>query len=159
MSPTRRSRLKRFLSSPSTVNLTTRLLLTVMFVAVICCLLTIRAEAQYGSLAIGQVTSVTAESCPGSGWYPGMTCSSALITGCTTTTPMNFDYGYLPPASGTPKGVIVFFNGKDGTTPSGDATGSASGEWEYIADYLVAGYEVVQIRWSAAWQTRRPFAR
>jgi hypothetical protein len=72
--------------------------------------------------------------------------------GCTSMTPMNFNFGYLSPASGTINGVIVFFNGKDGTAPAGDATGSPTEEWEFIHDYIAAGYEAVQVAWGFAWQ-------
>lgn len=140
-------------SHPSpTVNLVTMVLSALAVSCLALFLFVVPANAQYGSLPIGQISGVTGESCPGSGWYPGMNCFSASITGCTNTTQMNFSFGYLAPTSGKINGVIVFFNGKDGTDPVGDATGSATGEWEFIRDYIAAGYETVQVAWSFAWE-------
>ncbi|MFZ0322307.1 MAG: hypothetical protein WAL56_24480 [Candidatus Sulfotelmatobacter sp.] len=129
-----------------------RVLIVSALAVIACCLFSTLAQAQYGSLPIGQVTPPTAQSCNGSGWYPGINCYSATITGCTNTTTMNFNFGYLSPSTAKTNGVIVFFNGKDGTDPVGDATGSSTGEWQFIKDYLSAGYEVVQVAWGFAWQ-------
>jgi hypothetical protein len=135
------------------IKTATKLLIISALAVIACCLFSTLAQAQYGSLPVGQVTGVTSASClSSSGWYPGMNCYSATISGCTNTTNMNFTYGYLTPASGKIQGVIVFFNGKDGTVPVGDATGSSTGEWQFIQDYIGAGYEVVQIAWNFAWQ-------
>lgn len=152
MFSTRKSRPECPISLRTIIRAATQLLLATSLIGIALCLSPALAHAQYGSLPVGQVTGVTAEGCPGSGWYPGMHCYSASITGCTTTTQMDFNFGYLSPTSGTIQGVIVFFNGRDGTLPDGAATGTPAGEWEFITDYLGAGYEVVQLAWSFPWQ-------
>ncbi len=151
MSTTRNSGPEYSISLRPTTTITTKVFVVSALALIACCLFLTPAQAQYGSLPIGQVGGVTPGPCP-SGFYPNMHCSSASITGCTNTTQMNFNFGYLAPSSGTPKGVIVFFNGKDGTDPAGDATGSSTGEWQFIQDYIAAGYEAVQVAWGFAWQ-------
>jgi hypothetical protein len=153
MLSTRSYRLGPSRTHASTFDVVARVLAGATLAVVVLTLLSSPARAQYGSLAIGEVTGVTPlQSCPGSDWYPGLNCSSASITGCTNTTTMPFNFGYLAPSSGTINGVIVFFNGKDGTDPEGDATSNATGEWSFIQSYLAANYEVVQVAWSFAWQ-------
>jgi hypothetical protein len=120
-------------------------------IPVICALAT-SAHAQYGSLPVGQVTNVTAEGCPTSQWYPGTSCFSATLTGCANISDLSFTFGYLNPTTQTANGTIVFFNGSDGTEPAGDSTGVVPGETQYVTDYLTAGYQIVQVAWSASWE-------
>lgn len=143
--------------TPSTVNpiLSLACALTVAIFA-FCVAAPKAAQAQYGSLSIGQVINVATSTtaCPTSnGWFSGINCNTATVTGCINTTDMNFTFGYLlPPSTTTVNGTIVFFNGKAGMDPAGDATGAVPGETQYITDYLTAGYEIVQIAWSQPWQ-------
>ncbi len=81
-----------------------------------------------------------------------MHCFSATLTGCASDDNNNFTFGYLSPTAGTVNGTIVFFNGSDGTDPAGDSTGNTPGETQYVSDYLAAGYQVVQVAWSFAWE-------
>jgi hypothetical protein len=65
---------------------------------------------------------------------------------------LSFTFGYVNPTTPTVQGTIVFFNGSDGTDPAGDSTGNTPGETQYIADYLSAGYQTVQVAWSQPWE-------
>jgi hypothetical protein len=100
-----------------------------------------------GSLALGTVTGNTLMvACGGGQWLSGMTCHSATITGCPSVDNINFIYGYLPPA-GTPQGIIVYFDGGDGTSAVGEAT-----ELQMLSYYASQNYGVVEIAWATAWE-------
>jgi hypothetical protein len=106
-------------------------------------------------------------SCPAGNWFEytdsvgtnhPMNCVSASLAGCPNVQNLDFTYGYLSPSgiiSGNVKGVIVFFDGGDGTNPL--ANGSLS-ETAILGYYFQQGYEIVQIAWSSAWEaTNNPF--
>jgi hypothetical protein len=71
--------------------------------------------------------------CPGSGWlsytdtsgnYWPMTCFGATVQNCPNDHDLNLTFGYLNPSgiiSGKVNGLIVFFDGGDGTMPAGDS--------------------------------------
>jgi hypothetical protein len=103
--------------------------------------------------------------CPGSGWLTyvdsnhqvhTMTCFGGTVQNCSNAQDMHFTYGYLNPSgiiSGPVKGVIVYFEGADGTVPAGEDT-----ELDMLGYYFQKGYEIVQIAWSSAWEaTYNPF--
>jgi hypothetical protein len=122
---------------------------------------TTSARAQ--SLSTGQLTNVTASStaCSGSHWfsYQGIpaSCYTATVQNCPNTDNFGLTFAYLNPAGlvqNVPKtlGVIVFFNGGDGTDPGGDATGTPSAPLTMAGYYFSQGYEIVQTAWQYAWQ-------
>jgi hypothetical protein len=112
------------------------------------------AHAQ-GSLPIGQISNITASNvCTGAGWFsaPGATtiCENAIVS-CPNTVNTGVNFAYTSP-SGIPNGVITFFNGGDGTAPAGDATGTPAAPLTMAQTYFAAGYEIVQVAWTAAWE-------
>jgi hypothetical protein len=107
------------------------------------------AQASSGSLPLGsvQLQSSNVYPCPGGQWlYPETYCSAAVLTGCPNVQDLDFAFGYQTP-SGTPKGVIVYFDGGDGTSPSGEAT-----EVDMLGYYVSQGYVAVQVAWGSPWQ-------
>jgi len=107
------------------------------------------AQASSGSLPLGsvQLQSSNVYPCPGGQWlYPETYCSAAVLTGCPNVQDLDFAFGYQTP-SGTPKGVIVYFDGGDGTSPSGEAT-----EVDMLGYYVSQGYVAVQVAWGYPWQ-------
>lgn len=145
----------------STIKIATRVLLISTLAALALCLLVAPVHPAHassgGSLSIGSVTGqTTLLQCPapGSHWASYttggttqyMNCVSARLTGCANALDLNFVYGYLSP-SGTVQGVIVYFDGGEGTDPS--AEGSEVAMLQY---YLGQGYEVVQVAWHTAWE-------
>jgi hypothetical protein len=114
MSTTRNSGPEYPISLRPKTTTATKLLLASALVVVALCLSAIPAQAQYGSLSIGQVINVASSTtaCPiGSGWYSGINCYTATETGCPNITDMGFTFGYLLPTNATVNGTIVFFNG------------------------------------------------
>lgn len=154
-----------------------KLLLTLGFVCLVLSMLTIPAQAQYGTLPIGTFTpgsnSVT---CPGTGWYnyngQYVHCFPGTVTGCTgynnvgaavTLPPATLTFGYLDPVGivqgvTQERGVIVLLSGQDGTTPSGDPVGVSDGDWRFADYYFKQGYVIVELAWDSAWEaTQSPF--
>jgi hypothetical protein len=110
---------------------------------------------------------VPLSSCPAGNWFQytdasgathPMNCVAADLTGCPNAQDLSFTYGYLSPSgiiSGNMKGVIVFFDGADGTLPADDGE---TAEPDMLKYYFEQGYEVVQLAWSSAWEaTNNPF--
>jgi hypothetical protein len=110
---------------------------------------------------------VTLSSCPANGFFQytdsagtnhPMNCSSAEVSGCPNAQDMDFTFGTLSPSGiipGTVKGVVVFFDGADGTqaTDNGETD-----EFDMLTYYFENGYEIVQLAWSSAWEaTYNPF--
>src|SRR5208282_5746961 len=57
--------------------------------------------------------------------------------------------------AGDVKGVIVYFDGGDGTQPLAKGSPTAG---DMVTYYFEQGYELVQIAWSSAWEaTYNPF--
>jgi hypothetical protein len=84
-----------------------------------------------------------------------MYCFGATVSNCANAQPLSLNFGYLSPAgiiAGPVKGVIVFFNGGDGTSPVGNATGTPNGEFNMANQYFTQGYEIVQLAWASPWQ-------
>jgi len=72
----------------------------------------------------------------------------------TSNTGVNFAYT-SPSASLTASSRSS--NGGDGTAPAGDATGTPAAPLTMAQTYFAAGYEIVQVAWTAAWEgTIRP---
>jgi hypothetical protein len=104
------------------------------------------AGAQSARLPLGVVTGASRmHSCP-QGYYPGATCYQATVT-CPNTVDIPVTYGYTSPA-GTQKGTIVLFNGGAGTQPQPGQPGGKN----FDANYLGAGYQIVQTAWATAWE-------
>lgn len=134
----------------STIKIATRVLLISTLALVAFCLLTVPTHPVHassgGSLQLGTVTGNTIMvACGGGQWLHGMTCYSATL-GCQVNNvdPLNFIYGVLMP-SGTAKGVVVYFDGGDGTTAVNEEP-----EFETLQYYATKGYGVVEIAWSSA---------
>jgi hypothetical protein len=120
------------------------------------------------TLPIGTVQNVTTLStCPAGEWFQytdssgtnhPMNCVSATLASCPNVADLAFTYGYLSPAgiiTGDVKGVIVYFDGGDGTQPLAKGSPTAGDMVKY---YFEQGYELVQIAWSSAWEaTYNPF--
>jgi hypothetical protein len=49
-------------------------------------------------------------------------------------------------------GLVVFFNGGDGTVPAGDSTGTPSNPLSMLTYYFTQGYEIVQLAWDTPWE-------
>jgi hypothetical protein len=112
------------------LQLTTRIggnvLIAVALAALALLLFTVPAHA---SLSLGLVQDpVPLSSCPGSHWFSYtsggtthlMNCFAAGLAGCANIGDLGFTYGYLSPSgiiSGNVNGVIVYFDGGDGTDP------------------------------------------
>lgn len=104
---------------------------------------------------LGQLTNITmSNSCTGMGWFTSAgfttTCETADVV-CPNTATAGFTFAYTSPQA-VPNGVVIFFNGGDGTMPYGDATGTPAAPLTMAQLYFSAGYEVVQLAWNAAWQ-------
>lgn len=110
---------------------------------------------------------VPLSSCPAGNWFEytdsagtnhPMNCVSAMLAGCPNAQDLDFTYGYLSPSgiiAGNVKGVIVYFEGGDGTQPLANGSPMAGAMVEY---YFEQGYEIVEIAWSSAWEaTNNPF--
>jgi hypothetical protein len=104
------------------------------------------ALAQSGQLPLGTVNASPMLSCP-AGYFPGAKCFQAVVS-CPGTADIQATYGFVNPA-GTPRGTIVFFNGKGGTQTYG--SGGRNGP-SYAAKYLQDGYRVVQSAWATDWE-------
>lgn len=167
MSSTTRSHvLKYSATSRRFGNLSVKVSLAVALGAVACCLLSVRSDAQ--ALSIGMLaTNGSPSSCndgagfyyyvyPNTGLALDMTCQAATVNGCSqvingqTVTPDSWalTIGYLNPVGvvsgvSVAKGVIVLHGGDGGITPLSYALADA---------YFRAGYEVVQIAWTNAWE-------
>ncbi len=93
-----------------------------------------------------------------SGTNHPMNCVSATLASCPNIGDLAFTYGYLSPSgiiAGDVKGVIVYFDGGDGTQPLSKGSPTAGAMVQY---YFEQGYEIVQIAWSSAWEaTYNPF--
>jgi hypothetical protein len=117
-------------------------LLTVVFVVVIGLFILMgpgTAWAQSTPLPLGTISGVSQlPMCP-AGYGSGTTCFSATVS-CPNTVNLMFTYGEV--GSGT-SGTIVIFNGGKGTTPGGV---------DFAPDYVNAGFLVVQVAWSTAWE-------
>jgi len=155
MLSTRNSGPEYSISLRPTTKTASKVLIFSTLAVIALCFLPTPTQAQYGPLPIGQVTSVQSSStaCPiTAGWYQGINCYTATVTGCANVSDDTLTFGYLNPTTQTVNGTIVFFNGSSGTAPAGDATGSTPGETQYIGDYLSAGYQIVQVAWTQPWQ-------
>jgi len=114
-------------------------------VSLVVCVCAGMAVAQSPRLPLGTVTSSPMFSCP-AGYYPGAKCFQATVS-CPNTANIQATYGYVNP-SGTPRGTIVFFNGKGGTqTYGGSNTGNG-----YGTKFLNDGYRIVQNAWTSDWE-------
>src|SRR5277367_1624079 len=111
---------------------------------------------------LGMVQSPTTLSvCPSGEWFQytdtsgtshPMNCVSATLASCPTVGDLAFTYGYLSPSGITTsdvKGVIVYFDGGDGTQPLAKGSPTAGDMVKY---YFEQGYEIVQLAWSSAWE-------
>jgi len=105
--------------------------------------------------------------CPAGEWFQytdsggtdhPMNCVSATLASCPNAADLAFTYGYLSPSgiiAGDVKGVIVYFDGGDGTQPLAKGSPTAG---DMVTYYFEQGYELVQIAWSSAWEaTYNPF--
>lgn len=115
------------------------------------------------TLPTGMVQGTTAlTSCPaGQEWFQysdpaginhPMNCVSATLASCPNIGDLAFTYGYLSPSgiiAGDVKGVIIYFDGGDGTQPLAKGSPTAGDMVKY---YFEQGYEIVQIAWSSAWE-------
>jgi hypothetical protein len=120
------------------------------------------------TLPTGAVQSATQlTSCPAGQWFQytdssgtvhPMNCVSATLASCPNVGDLAFTYGYLSPSgiiAGDVKGVIVYFDGGDGTQPLSKGSPTTGAMVQY---YFEQGYEIVQIAWSSAWEaTENPF--
>lgn len=144
MLPSRRSGPERSISLVST----TVRILCIAAIALAFCLLVVPTRpvrASGGSLSLGSVTNQTAQSCMGGGWLSGMTCFAATLANCPNAQDLGFQYGYLLP-SGKAYGVVVYFDGGDGTVANMEAPESLMLQY-----YVAQGYEVVQVAWNTPW--------
>jgi hypothetical protein len=87
---------------------------------------------------LGTVTNVSAPlaSCGGRNFNTSMTCRTATLSGCPGADDLDFIYGVAN--SGGVKGTIVLF---------GPMGGNNAGEGQYVAPYISANYQVVQVAW------------
>jgi len=120
------------------------------------------------SSPLGAVQNPAALSaCPAGEWFQytdtagtnhPMNCVSATLASCPNVGDLAFTYGYLSPSgiiSGPVKGVIVYFDGGDGTQPVAKGSPDAAAMVQY---YFQQGYEIVEIAWSSAWEaSNNPF--
>jgi len=77
---------------------------------------------------------------------PNMHCYTGnTISSCTNAESITLSFGYLNP-SGTAKGTIVLLPGAGGRDagPEQEAT--------FAADYVAAGFQVVQLQWDLDWE-------
>lgn len=114
MSSTHGSATERPISLRPTTTIATKILFVSALAVIALCFLSTPARAQYGSLSLGQVTSVQSSSsaCPiTAGWYSGISCYTATVTGCANVSDATFTFGYLNPTTSGVNGTIVFFNG------------------------------------------------
>jgi hypothetical protein len=135
-------------------KIATRLLLASTLTAIALCVLPAPAHSQ-GSLSIGQISNITPSNvCTGAGWFSSAgattTCENAIVS-CPNTINTGVNFAYTSPA-GLVNGVVTFFNGGDGTAPAGDATGTPAAPLTMAQTYFNAGYEIVQVAWTAAWE-------
>jgi hypothetical protein len=142
--PERRNNLK------SSTKIATRVLLISMLALVAFCLLTVPTRPVHassgGSLSLGSIALATPIACQGGQWLPSMHCFAAGLAGCANVDNLGFTYGYLIP-SGTVNGVVVFFDGGDGTTAAFEEE-----EYDMLEYYAGHNYGVVEIQWSSAWE-------
>ena len=114
-------------------------------------MLSVAARPAYASsnpLPLGSVTVTgTLAPCSGGQWLAGMNCVSATVTGCPNVQDIGLTYGVLMPTSGTVNGVVVYFDGGDGTTASGEYT-----QYQMLQFYATQGYGVVEIAWASSWE-------
>jgi len=121
------------------------------------------------TLSVGSVTGqTTLSNCPtpNTQWLSfttsdhmthDMHCVAAEVTGCPNEVQdISFTYGYLNPAGIAPgitasnvQGLIVFFDGSAGTTPAAEEA-----EYDMLHYYFTQGYEIVQVAWNFAWESR-----
>jgi hypothetical protein len=141
-------------------------LLTLGIVCLALSMMTIPAQAQYGTQSIGTFNKGNSTTCQTGGWYyytdsnqmkHYMNCYEATVTGCPNDNTLGLTYGYLDPVGfisnlTVEKGVIVFHSGQDGTTPAGDSVGMTDGDFQFADYYFRQGYEVVQLAWDSAWE-------
>jgi hypothetical protein len=81
------------------------------------------------------------EACPaGLNFAPGVTCYRATVS-CPNAMDLGLTFGYQAP-SGTPRGTIVLYSGGGGTE-----SGSLSDYGIYTADYVNAGFAVIETAW------------
>lgn len=106
----------------------------------------VNAPRAASQTSLGTVSSSTPlTSCPNRGFVSGvgMTCYTAVLTGCPGNDDLAFDYGVAPP-SGPPRGTIVFFAG-DG----GEHAADGPDQTALLSNYVSAGYQLVQIAWGS----------
>jgi len=118
--------------------------LTVGFVVTVIFTSPIQAQLNIG--AVQNVTLYT--SCPTNRdqhFASGMTCYHATVHGCSNAVDKDLDFGYMAP-TGTPNGVIVLLSG------AGGENASAESENTFAHDYVSAGYEVIELAWTAQWE-------
>jgi hypothetical protein len=77
-----------------------------------------------------------------------------MTINCPNAAPITVTFGYLSPSviQAPVNGTIVFFNGGDGTSPAGDATGTPNAETDMAGYYFGQGYEIVQLAWASPWE-------
>lgn len=167
MSTTRNSGPEYPISLRPKTTITTKVLIVSVLAVVALCLLAApihTVHASSGSLPIGTWTPpANSTNCSGTGWYSYtasngttyyVTCQSMTIS-CPNTAPISVTFGYLSPATiipGPVNGTVTFFNGGDGTSPEGAATGTPNAELNMANYYFGQGYEVVQLQWASPWQ-------
>ena len=147
MSLPHHSGLEHSISLRPTIAIAIRVSFICLPVVLVFCLVSAPVHASSGSLTTGSVQFLgNPAPCMGGQWVPRSNCISANLTGCSNAQDLAFTYGSLIP-SGVVNGIIVYFDGGDGTSASGEAT-----EVEMLQYYVAQNYGVVQVQWSAAWQ-------
>lgn len=148
MSRTRRSSLECLSCKPA-VGIAIRVLAIFALALVASCFLTIPGSAVHasgGSLPLGNmIINFGPGTCQGGQWLPEMKCYSGEITGCPNVDGISFNYGVAQPSGAV--GVIVYFEGGDGTTAIAEEA-----EYNMLEYYYGRGYAVVAIQWGSAWQ-------
>ena len=95
MSTTRNSGPEYAISLRPKITTATKVLIVSALAVIAFCLSSAPAHAQYGSLSIGQVINAQSSTtaCPtSSGWYSGINCYTATVTGCANITDLGFTF-------------------------------------------------------------------
>lgn len=92
-------------------------------------------------LPLGTVTGVSAVTCP-TGFAAGAVCSQATVS-CPNVANIYVKFGVLAGSGSATLGTIVLHGGGGGTTPFNSG---------YVAPYVNANFDVVQIAWASDWE-------
>lgn len=130
-----------------------RLLLFSSLAVLAICLLTIHlrpVRASGGSLSMGSVSiPVTGTTCPSAQFLSGMNCYKTTLQGCPNVDNLDFVYGTLIPTGTTVNGIVVFFDGGDGTNAAYEGSERQMLQYYYSPPQ---NYGVVEIAWSSPWE-------